>query len=159
MGVVMVLPSVVVVPPPGTVVTRIGAWLGGMEMTIDGGVTLCCGVMMPVVGSSEPTMTGQKGMLGTTKGGTLMVVVTVVVAPAEDCQRAVVNGGQVTVIGVGRISGGRRSVQGGKHPTVGWGSGQMSWDMYTRPSPPEGAWPLQTAGRQYLWLQLQAHRP
>lgn len=98
---------------PTVSVMVIGAMLAGKDMTVEGGTTLCTGVMTPLTGSLELIVTGQKDTVLTTKGGILMVVVKVTVAPPLEEYTAVPYGGHDTVRGVGSFNGGQCRVQGG----------------------------------------------
>jgi hypothetical protein len=98
---------------PTVSVMVIGAALDGKDRTVEGGTTLCTGVMTPLTGSLELMVTGQKDTVLTTKGGMLTVVMTVTVEPPREEYTAVPYAGHWTVRGVGSFNGGQWSVQGG----------------------------------------------
>ena len=74
------IPKLVVVDFEFSVV-EIDASVPGSVITVDGGITLCCGVMVAVFGSSEPIVMGQNSMSVVVTGGMVITVVFVLILP------------------------------------------------------------------------------
>jgi hypothetical protein len=111
--------------------------VAGKVIMIEGGVTLCSGVMIAESGSPELTLTGQKLIMSVVKTGIVIIVVLTTTTPFVDDQTDVVNGGQVIVNSVGRVRGGKTISQGGEQATLGVGSDHISEGTKTSPEPPE----------------------
>ena len=74
------IPKLVVVESDFSVV-EIDASVPGKVITVEGGITLCCGVMVAVFASSEPTVMGQNSMFVVVTGGMVITVVFVLILP------------------------------------------------------------------------------